>query len=198
RSVLEWQDIIKNATSLQNQGEEQQNQVESQQNTQSGQKSMNGNGQKNQARGKGVNQASDKATQRRSRVANAVQQMLQVAERNQGVGQQIRTIAQEQNQNQEQIEASMEKVKNRGRLKKFFFGPDYKNLSSVEDRLVNHTEKLEQLKELVSQITNDADAETLEEQIVVMEQIKTELKNEVTEESKGFSLFGWLNKMLSK
>jgi len=151
-----------------------------------------------QANGKGQNQASDRAIQRRSIVANAVQEMLKVAGLDQGVGRQIRTIAQAQNQNQEQIEATMKQVKNRGRLKKFFFGPDYKNLNSAEDRLANHTEKLEELKDLAAQITNQADAVTLLEQIEIMEQIDTELLSEVAGEKKGFSLFGWLNKWLSK
>ncbi|MCK5211875.1 hypothetical protein KAJ89_04190 [Candidatus Parcubacteria bacterium] len=178
-------------TMLQNQGEEQQNAVQAQTDPQ-------GDQAQGQANGKGQNQASDKATQRRSKVANAVQEMLKVAERNQGVGQQIRTIAQTQNQSQEQIEASMDRIKNRGQLKKFFFGPDYKNLNSVEDRLANHTEKLDELKDLAAQITNPADAVALLDQIEVMEQIGTELSGEVAVEKKGFSLFGWLNKWLSK
>ena len=191
-----------NKTMLQNQGEARQNAVQSQQKVQIEQRVMDENGIGNQnqgqAKGNGQNQASDKAVQRRSAVANAVQEMLQVAERNPGIGQQIRTAVQNQNQNQEQIEAEMKQVKNRGRLKKFFFGPDYKNLNSIEDRLANHEEKLGQLKQLADQITNQADAERLQEQIQVMEQVKAELEKETAEESKGFSLFGWLNKMLSK
>ncbi len=199
---------VQNKTMLQNQGEEQKNTVQSQNGSQDGQRIMesamdgseNGQGNQNQgqAKGNGQSQPSDKAVQRRSAVANAVQEMLQVAERNPGVGQQIRAIAQTQTQNQEQIEAEMNHVKNRGRLKKFFFGPDYKNLNSIEDRLANHEEKLGQLKQLADQITNQADAEKLQEQIQVMEQVKAELEKETAEESKGFSLFGWLNKMLSK
>jgi hypothetical protein len=180
---------VQNATSLQNQSEEQQSQVELQQNAQTGQKSMNGNGQ--------GSQASDKATQRRSRVANAVQEMLQVAERNQGVGQQIRTIAQNQNQNQKEIEMTLEHVKNnRGNaVWRFFFGPN-KYIYMAEGKLTSHAEKLEELKELASQVENEADVEILGKQIEIMEQVKTELGEEIREESKGFSLFGWLRRLL--
>ena len=184
--------------SQQNKGEEQQ----VKQGSQIGQEDANGNDEngqlQKQVRDEEENQTSDKATQRRSRVANAVQEMIQVAERNGGVGEQIRTVAQAQNENQEKIEEEMEQVKNRGQLKKFFFGPDYKNLNSVEERLLNHDEKITELKELTSGISNVVDLEILEEQIRVMEEVKTELENEVTAESKGFSLFGWLNKMLVK
>lgn len=176
----------------QNQGEEQQKRVESQQGIQAGQKSINSGNQ--------ADQASDKATQRRSRVANAAQQMLQVAERNQGVGQQIRTIAQNQNQNQKEIETTLEHVKNnRGNaVWRFFFGPNYKYINMAENKLATHAEKLEELKELASQIENEADVEILKEQIEIMEQAKTELAGEIKEESRGFSLFGWLNKIISK
>jgi len=68
----------------------------------------------------------------------------------------------------------------------------------VEERLASHGLKLEELKDLVSGVSDKVDASTLQEQIAVMEQVKTELEREVIGESKGFSLFGWLNKMLSK
>ncbi len=151
-----------------------------------------------QINSKSQGQGGDKASQRRSRVANAVQRMLQIAERNKGVGQQIRTIAQAQNQEQEQIEAEMSQVKNRGQLKKFFFGPDHKNLNSIEDGLADHEAKLEQLRQLAVQLVGEDDIIALQEQIGIMEQVKVELENEVVSESKGFSLFGWLNKMLVK
>ena len=175
-------------TRLKNKGEEQQNAVQLQKDGQT-------NGQ---ARGINQNRISDKAAQRRSRVANSVQGMLHIADQNQIVGNQIKTIAQDQNQNHEKIENEIKQVKNRGRLKKFFFGPDYKNLNSVEDRLANHEEKLGQLRQLATQIADEADAAKLLEQIEVMEQVKTELTKEVVVERKGFSLFGWLNKMLAK
>jgi len=140
----------------------------------------------------------DKALNRRSRVANAVQEMLGVADRIGGIGEQVRVIARAQNQNQEQIETNLDAVKNRGRLKKFFFGPDYKRLNTVEEKLANHSEKLSELKGLAAQITDEADKASLEAQIEVMKQAAVEIQNEASGEKKGFSLFGWLNRMLSK
>ena len=171
------------------------------QGNQGGQRMMKGtstgNQMQNQAQGRGQNQASDNATRRRSQVATAVQEILRVADRNQGIGQQVRVIAQSRNQNQEQLEAGLEQVKNRGKMRKFFFGPDYKNLNTVEDRLANHTARLAELKAIAEQVSNAADSEALQEQIAVMEQVGAELENEITSETKGFSLFGWLNKMFA-
>lgn len=187
-----------NTNGLQNNKEEkQQNKIQTGQNAQDSEKIIKTNIEDTQ-KGKGYNQASDKAIQRRSMVANAIQGMLKVAEDNQGVGKQIRVITQSQNQNQEKIETEIKEIKNRGRLKKFFFGPNYKKLNSVEDRIANHEQKLEELKQIATQITNKADATKLQKQIKIMEQVKIELEKEVIKESKGFSLFGWLNKMFSK
>lgn len=138
------------------------------------------------------------AEQRRSKVANAVQAMLQVADREQGVGEQIRVVAQSQNQNQNQIEANMETIKNRGRLRKFFFGPDYKNLNKVEDNLADMADKIQQLKDLAGEIDDSTNAAKLQDQIKALEEVKSSWEQEAQEATKGFSLFGWLNKILFK
>lgn len=135
---------------------------------------------------------------RRSRVSNAVQEMFMVAERNKGIGQQIRVIAQNQKKNQEALEKDMEKAESRGKLKRFFFGADYKTLNSAENKLKIHTEELDQLKQLALEIQNIADTNSLEEQIKVMEQIKNELEQEINSNKKGFSLFGWLGRIFTK
>jgi len=143
-------------------------------------------------------QGNDTALQKRSQVANAVQAMLSVADRQQGIGQQIREIAQAQNQNQEQLEANMQVIKNRGRLRKFFFGPDYKSLNLVESNLNDMDEKISQLKELAATITNVTDAAKLQDQITALEQVKSDWAQEAQTASQGFSLFGWLNKIIFK
>ncbi|MCK4591879.1 hypothetical protein KAT63_00395 [Candidatus Parcubacteria bacterium] len=136
--------------------------------------------------------------QRRSRVATMVQEMLAVANRNSSIGQQIRTIAQNQNQEQEEIENALEVTKKRSGIVKFFIGPNYKELKKVEDRTENHKNRLEELKGLRAQLENSADAEVLTQQIQIMEQIGAELENEVNQEKQGISLFGWLFRWMAK
>ena len=170
--------------------------VQLKQNIGEGQNLENATGAKQQVKAGAEN--GSRAGARRSQTANAVQAMLRVAERNGGVGEQIRTVAQNQEKNQNQMEDQMDEVKTRGKLKKFFFGPDYKNLNSVEEKLANHDEKLNELKALALELTDEGDITILEDQIEVMEQIGDELTAEVLAETKGFSLFGWLNKMFSK
>lgn len=155
-----------------------------------------GNGQKVQNQ---IDQNQEnQGEQRRSRVASAVQEMLAVAERNLGIGQQVRIIAQNQNQEQGEMEGALQAAKKRSGVVKFFIGPNYKELKEVEDRLENHKNRLEELKGLREQLENSADAEVLTQQIQIMEQVGAELENEVNKEKQGISLFGWLFRWMAK
>jgi DNA repair exonuclease SbcCD ATPase subunit len=156
------------------------------------------NNMSEQAKNKVKRKANEMAQERKGKVANAVQEMLAVAARSGGIGQEISVIAQEQKENQEVIEAKMEEVKRRGRLKKFFFGSDYKSINAIEDILENRSEKFSELKGMTQDLPREVDAEKLESQIQKIEEVKTELEQELEQETKGFSLFGWLNKMINR
>jgi len=153
---------------------------------------------KQAGQGTGQGSQNERAVSRRSRVANAVQEMERVATRNQGIGDQVRVIAQNQNRIQEEAENALETAQKRSGFARFFIGPNYKKLKTVEERLENHTQNLAELEELKEQIQVASDKNLLDEQIQVMEEIKQELENEVMENKKGFSLFGWLSKLLTK
>lgn len=138
------------------------------------------------------------ASQRRSNVANAVQQMIQVAEKNEGVGEQIRTIAQAQNQNQTNIDANLEKIQSRSGIAKFFIGPDYGQIKNAQKTLEQNRQQIEQLNQIKSQITNEGDQQILAEQIQILEQANQEVQDSLDKSQEGFSLLGWLFKMFAK
>lgn len=138
------------------------------------------------------------ATQRRSQVANAVQEMLQVAERNSGVGQQIRTIAQNQNQNQVKIEASLEKVQSRSGFAKFFIGANYGEINNAQKLLEQNREQIKQLDQIKNQLANQGDAQTLTEQIQTLEYANLQIDDSLQSAQKGFSLFGWMFRLFAK
>ncbi len=137
------------------------------------------------------------AEQRRSQIANAVQTMLQVAERNSGIGEQVRIIAQAQTQNQEQLESSLEKVQKRNEFIKLFFGPDYDEINKAEEVLVQNREQIGQLSQIKNELTNQTDQQALTQQIQMLEQANLEIENSLGNEKKGFSLLGWVFKMFS-
>lgn len=169
------QNQVQNQNQIQNQGEANQIQNNEQEGTQSQNKS-----------------GSVVAEQRRSKVANAVQEMLQVAERNGGIGQQVRTIAQTQNQNQEKLEASLQKVQSRSELVKFFVGPNYGEINSAKKILKQNREQINQLNQVKNQLANQGDQQTLTEQIKTLEQVSLEIENSLGTAQKGFSLFRWM------
>lgn len=138
------------------------------------------------------------ATQRKSQVANAVQEMLRVADRNGGIGQQVKTIAQTQTQNQEKLEASLQKVQRRGGFAKFFVGPNYGEINNAKKILEQNKEQIKQLNQVKNQLANQGDQQTLAEQIKTLEQANLEIENSLGTAQKGFSLFGWIFRLFSK
>lgn len=138
------------------------------------------------------------AEQRRSQVANAVQEMLQVAERNDGIGQQVRIIAQTQTQNQEKIEASLQKAQSRSVFARFLIGPDYGEINNAKKLLEQNREQISQLNQVKDQLANQGDAQNLIQQIQTLEQANVEIENSFRTAQKGFSLFGWMFRLFAK
>ncbi len=138
------------------------------------------------------------AEQRRSQVANTVQEMLQVADRNGGIGQQVKVIAQTQTQNQEKLEASLQKVQSRSDFAKFFVGPNYGEINNAEKILEQNREQIKQLNQVKNKLVNYGDQQTLTEQIQTLEQANLEVENSLGAAQKGFSLLGWVFRLFSK
>ena len=149
-----------------------------------------------QGTGQGLQDQNEMSILRRNRVANTVQEIEKIANRNQSIGNQIRVIAQNQNKIQEEAENALQTAQKRGNFSRFLIGPNYGQLKTVEDRLENHNQNLTELKELSDQIENEEDSLLLDQQISIMEEIKIELEEAVSEDQKGFSLFGWFNRFL--
>ncbi|HBI34071.1 MAG TPA: hypothetical protein DEA43_02345 [Candidatus Moranbacteria bacterium] len=145
----------------------------------------------------GKGNANGTATQKRSMVANAVQAMLQLADRNGGIGQQVKTIAQNQNQNQVKLEKNIEKIESRGAVAKFFVGPNYGEIKDSQKTLEQNREQIRQLNQIKTQLSNEGDQQQLTEQIKILEQANQEIESVLQNAQEGVSLFGWLNKLLS-
>lgn len=136
--------------------------------------------------------------QKKSGVANAVQAMLQIAERNDGIGKQIRTIAQDQNHNQEKLEASVRKAQSRNGLVKFFIGADYGEINDAKKILEQNRQQIQQLNEIKNQLVNQGESQNLAEQIKILEQMDLQKETELNAAQKGFSMLGWMFKWFSK
>ena len=189
----------------QEQGEDNENEGENEDKTQNQQEPENGNGNQNQEQNQEqknnevkTNNGSSTSEQRRSAVANAVQELLQVADRSGGIGQQVRLIAQTQNQNQEKLEANLQKIETRNIFMKFVFGPDYNEINNAKKILEQNREQIQQLNQIKDQLSNQGDIQSLAQQIQTLEQTNSEIGDSLGTAQKGFSLFGWMFKLFSK
>lgn len=142
--------------------------------------------------------ASEMGVQRRSQVATAVQQMLQIAGRNGGIGQQVREIAQNQKQEFEDAEANLTRAQERTGFAKFFIGPNYGKIYDAEQKMNKVQERIQELNQLKTQLSNSGDQQLLQQHIQSLEQVKTQLQAQLQEEQKGFALLGWLFRMFAK
>lgn len=134
------------------------------------------------------------AQQRMSRVAQAVHEMLQIAERDEGIGQQVRIIA--QSQNQEKIEMKLEKVQKRRNFVKFLLGPNHQEIKNAEKLLKQNREQIQELNQ--AELENSEDQQKLKEQIQVLETADQEIGDSLKKSKKGFSLLGWMFKLFAK
>jgi hypothetical protein len=164
-----------------------------------------GTGAQNQVQNQGevqgqvqAKQGEINAVQYRSVVAGAVENLLQVADRQGGIGQQVRAIAQQQNQSAETAVQAMEKVQTRSKVKTFFVGTDYKNLGTLRSEMVQTQNRLNQLNSLMTNVQNEGDKTELQTQIQTLEQEQTKIESFVKAQEGKFSLFGWVARMFNR
>ena len=139
------------------------------------------------------------ARQHRSVVANFVQSLLSIASSTDGgIGQQVRVIAQQQNDSDATTSQAVEKVQSRSKIATFLFGSDYKNLGKLRSEMVTTKNRINQLNNLLSNIPNASDTAEIQAQIQTLEQEQTKIEDFIKSKESTFSLFGWLVKMFNK
>ena len=196
-------------TQTANQGEDSQIQVQNNEQVQNGNETDNQVQNQNQERNTSTvgqqNQEQNQeqkgqinAEQHRSTVADFVRSLLQVADKEEGIGEQVRIIAQQQNQSASTTIQATEKVQTRSKIKAFFFGSDYKNLGTLKSEMVQTKTRLEQLNRLTENAQNEGDKTELQNQIQTLEQEQTRIESFVKDQEGKFSLFGWFVKLFNK
>lgn len=134
----------------------------------------------------------------RSTVATFVQSLLNVADREQGgIGDQVRVIANEQNDIKDNVANEIDKIKNRSGLKTFFFGTNYKNIGQLRSEMVKTGNHIDQLNALLDQTTNAEDKINLQTQITALTQEQQKINDFVKANESKFSLLGWFVKLFN-
>jgi len=131
-------------------------------------------------------------------IGTAIQNLNRVNERNNNpeTGEQIRSMVQNHQNVQARTMTALHKMNQRNQTLKFLIGPDYKNAGQVRSDVVglrNDIRKLEQIK----QGSLPEDVEDIQSAIDELQFEANGLDSQLAEELSGFSLFGWLAKLLA-
>jgi len=132
-------------------------------------------------------------------IETAIQNLNRVAERNNNpeVGEQIRSMVQNHKRVQTRTKTVLQQMNQRNKAVRFLFGPDYKNAGQVRSDIVdlrNDIKKLEKIKE----DSLPADVADVQGAVDNLQAEADEIEAQLEEQLSGFSLFGWLAKLLVK
>lgn len=124
-----------------------------------------------------------------------MEQLMDMEGSAEAVGNQARTIAQEQMQAQAQIQTHLNKLESKSGLMKKLFGPDYGVIKNLRQQMEQNRLRIQQLIQLQNQVINQADETQLQEAIQVLVEQNTALEEQIQAEEQIKSLFGWLVKL---
>lgn len=138
------------------------------------------------------------AESHRNTVATFVQSLLAVADRDAGIGEELRVIAKKQNDAKDRASDLINAVESRNKVKTFFIGTSYRNLGELRSQMVQTRNQIEQLKQLSEKAENEGDKTELQSQIQALEQEQANIDKFIVKNESKFSLFGWAVKIFRK
>jgi chaperonin cofactor prefoldin len=146
------------------------------------------------------NPRSQTARDHMSKVAKAVEELISISYQieNQGLGDKIREIARAQNDDEDEANQAIDNAQGRGATLKFFLGPDYKELKKTKKVWEGNQQRINELNRILGQVSNEDEKTALKNQINTLEEQNTALKNQVESLTSGFSMLGWLSKIINK
>jgi uncharacterized protein Yka (UPF0111/DUF47 family) len=135
----------------------------------------------------------------RQGIEDAKQSLTRVSERvnNPEIGEQIRTMTESHEQIQNKVMTALSNMQSRSGLMKFIFGPSYQNAGEIKAQATQLRANAGELAGLKEELTLLADQEEVQGAIDSLEEEAGALESELSHELEGFSLFGWLNRILS-
>ena len=182
-----------NTIQVQNQGEDQQLEVANQQQQESGDATTGGRKSDVSIANRGAT-----ASEHLSIVAQQVDNLLSFPDRRGGIGDQVRVIAQEQEQIQERVRESLEQLENRPRFMVKLFGPNYKAINRLQATIEQNEQLVEELLILQENALYPAEKEDLSSAITALEQQNTLLFQQIQLSSGDNGFLGWVFRFFSQ
>ena len=112
------------------------------------------------------------------------------------VKQELEQIQIEQIKSDKNIDDSLNKISTRSGLAKLVVGPDYKNAGAVRSEIVHLQNQVRQLTRLENKAST-TEKTAIQASVASLNQELVAIETRLNESLKGFSLFGWLNKLLT-
>ncbi len=146
------------------------------------------------------NPRSEVARQHMSEVARVVEELILFSDRltDRGLGEEIREVARDYSAAEDKVNRAFDKAGERGNVIKFLIGPNYKQLKEIKQEIQQNQVRIQKLQRIMAQVENEADKTELQNKISLIESQNVNLQNQLKEATSGFSLFGWLFKLIYK
>ena len=132
-----------------------------------------------------------------SAVASFVASLLADADRDGGIGAEVRAVAKSQQDSASTTAAAMVKVEARSALKTFFLGTDWKNTGALRSELAKGAADIARLEAARDRATDVSVKAGLTLQIEALKDAQTNIETFVEAHENSFSLFGWFTKLFS-
>lgn len=134
----------------------------------------------------------------RSVVSAAVEKLREVAGKDRNIGEEVRVIAQEQEDANAESTMAMEAVELRSALRTFLLGTDYKNLGVLRSTLVTTENHISRLNRAVERAADPAVKIDLNAQISALQEEHMKVETFIKDNESKFSLFGWLARLFAR
>lgn len=138
---------------------------------------------------------SQTAQEHMSVVAKKVEELLTSTERAGGIGEQVRLIAQEQNQAQEKIQNQIRLMEDRVGWLRTLVGPNFQALKNLKKEIEQNRLRISQLEQLKNKVKNSGLETQFQTTTEALVQQNMALQEKLNTEEKTFSLLGWLAKL---
>lgn len=137
------------------------------------------------------------AKEYKNSVAQFVHTLKAVGEREGGIGQQVKVVAQAQNDSQLKVENAVKAVNGRSGFAQFLIGADYENIKEVRNEIAQNQNRIAVLTQLMTQASDQAVKDVLQDQVKVLQQENTKLQEFANINENKPSVFGWLVRLFS-
>jgi len=135
--------------------------------------------------------------ERKSKIAEVVQKLIELAGKDENIGEEVRLVAQEQKESNKRATEAMEAVETRGKFRTFLFGTDYKNVGVLRSELVKTENHINRLSRALDRAEDSEIQAGLDAQIAELQETQSQTESFIQENESKFSLLGWLVKLFN-